>query len=48
MENQTLVLLNFYDKIPLKDNYKNKNNRVVPHAVVVDLLFLLVLFNAAL
>ena len=25
--------LEFYDKIPLKDNYKNKNIRVVPHAV---------------
>ncbi|MAU88630.1 MAG: 2,3,4,5-tetrahydropyridine-2,6-dicarboxylate N-succinyltransferase [Bacteroidota bacterium] len=33
MEKSNAGPLEFYDKIPLKDNYKNKNIRVVPHAV---------------
>ena len=33
MEKSKAGPLEFYDKIPLKDNYKNKNIRVVPHAV---------------
>ena len=33
MEKSNAGPLEFYDKIPLKNNYKNKNIRVVPHAV---------------
>ena len=33
MEKSNAGPLEFYDKIPLKANYKNKNIRVVPHAV---------------
>ena len=33
MEKSNAGPLEFYDKIPLKNNYKNKNVRVVPHAV---------------
>ena len=33
MEKSNAGPLEFYDKIPLKDNYKNKYIRVVPHAV---------------
>ena len=33
MEKSNAGPLEFYDKIPLKDNYKNKHIRVVPHAV---------------
>ena len=33
MEKSNAGPLEFFDKIPLKDDYKNKNIRVVPHAV---------------